>query len=157
MPRYFEQFFNEEPMREISEEKARASAWYVEEVEGPPLHYRQHGEGKLARIIYPGHEDPAPAVADHRARYDGVPLQVHSPVTTGDRTRWRTWDFDGRGQLQRSIAYELDPDSPAYSESLYSPEGALLFRREHVHDDDGLVEVVTYDQHGKVLNREEVD
>ena len=91
MPRYYEKFYNDEPPREISEDEARARPWYVEEVEGPPRHYRQYSGGRVELVIYAGYDDPAPAVADSRARYEDIPLEVHSPVTTGARTTWRTW------------------------------------------------------------------
>ena len=157
MPRYYEKFYNEEPMREISEDEARARPWYVEEVEGPPLHYRQYSGGRLELAIYSGYDDPAPAVADYRARYEDIPVEVHSPVSAGAKIAWRRWEYDASGTLQRIVGYELDPRSPAWAEFLYRPDGTLVGHQEHVHDEYGLLEVITYDALGKIVKREDAD
>ena len=151
MPRFFEAFFAADPMIELSEADARASASFVEEIipADGPRHFVAKLHSGVDRIIYPDAE-PSPAIDNfHRAHYPGIEHWIASTVRRdGDRRAFKAWHHDARGALIRSVAYDFSPQT---EESItYGPDGALLGRMVEYDDDTGeLARVVEYDASGK--------
>jgi hypothetical protein len=161
MPRYYKTYFNADPMKELSQADAHADGWYIEEVEGPPAHFRKFEEGKLAAVLYPGQVAPAAFAPYHEQNYRGTPREVYSPIKTEPARQaksWTVWYFDREGALQRTLAYEYDIATPNWRSQSFNERGEPMYRMEHLHNAAGEPrEIVTYDSSGKEINREDVD
>lgn len=157
MTRYFQRFYNADPMVEIDESTARQKGTYVEEIEQPIRVFRCFLAHQLTALIYPGWSDPSPPLADAKARGEGVPITVYSPVErdSDGNQRWRTWYADADGHVQKILEPEMDAEGRYRKESYRGPDGELRTYQEYVYDrDDELLEVVTHAPDGAVLNRQ---
>jgi len=155
--RYFEQFFNGDPMVEIDEARARQRGSYAEEIDASVRLFRCVSAGKLDRLVYAGWTDPAEPLADARRRNEGARIEVYSPVegTAEGGQRWRVWHADAAGNVHKILEPEFGADGRYLRESYRGPDGELRTYREYVYDRyDELLEVVTHAPDGTVLNRE---
>jgi hypothetical protein len=158
VPRFFDGFFNSDPMTEISAAEAAAERTHAEEVPGPPLHYLLKARERLVTVAYPGWTCPDEPAAYHRATYPGTRCTVYSPVTRTDRVRWRGWYFDGDGVLTKLLDPEFDERGRMLQQSYRGPDGELRSWSEYVYDHDlDLVEIVTRDPSGQITFREKVE
>ncbi len=159
MTRYFRQFFNADPMTELSEADAHASGTYAEQVGGALPHYRTYLEHRLHAVTYAGDDDPAPAMAHHRAQYPDVPAHIHSPPRRDEHgVQWRTWYVEPGGTVEKILDHELDAAGNYLKVSYRGPDAELRSYTEYHYDDEQtLTEVVTYNPDGTVLNRQDAD
>ena len=156
MTRYFEKFYNDDPMIEVDPATLADRDFYVEELEGP-RRYRLYVAGKLDSVIYPGWHDPTEPIADLRRRNEGVPAEIYSPVEYGNVSkRWRTWYVDAHGNIEKILEPEFDENGRFLRENYRGPDGELRSYMVYDYNDWGeLIEVVTYAPDGTVINRED--
>jgi hypothetical protein len=158
MSRYFEKFYNDEPMVEISEEVARERGTYTVEDNLPMRRYRRFIDGQLDTIIYAGWDDPTEPLTDFRGIKSGVEAQIFSPVERlphGGR-RWRTWYVDAAGSVKKIREPEFAADSSFLRTSLRRPDGELVSYTVYHYDRDGyLLELVTHAPDGTITSRQD--
>jgi hypothetical protein len=158
MTRYFEKFYNDEPMVEISEEVARERGRYTVEEDPLMRRYRRFIRGQLNSIIYAGWNDPTEPLADFRELNSGVEAEIFSPVERlphGGR-RWRTWYVDAAGDVTKSLEPEFDANGNFLRESLRDPDGELVSYTVYHYDRDGyLLELVTHAPDGTITSRQD--
>ncbi|HEX7839546.1 MAG TPA: hypothetical protein VF469_18855 [Kofleriaceae bacterium] len=157
MSRYFRRFYNADPMVEIDEVTARQGGSYVEEIAQPIRAFRCFAANRPTALIYSGWDDPSQPLADAKARGEGLPVTIYSPVerSSDGHQRWRTWYADAAGQVEKILEPEMDSDGRYLKESYRGPAGELRSYQEYVYDrDDELLEVVTHAPDGSILNRQ---
>ncbi len=157
MTRYFTQFRNARPLKEIDEAETHRRDFYAEEVDDVPLRYRCYVHDQLDRVVYPGWTDPAVPLADFRARREGVRGEIYSPAENdGDTVRWRTWYVDPSGEIVKILApVHGTADGRFLTEHHCGPDGELRsYGVYHYDEDDELREVVNHAPDGTVINRE---
>ncbi len=157
MSRYFTQFSNARPMKEISEAEATGRDFYAVELDDMPRRYRCFVGHELDRVVYPGWSDPAVPLADFRERREGVRGEIHTPPQRDENTiRWRTWYIEPSGDVERIVdaVYGL-ADLRALTAHWLGPDGALQgYHVHHYDEEDELSEVVTHAPDGTVTNRQ---
>src|ERR1043165_9201871 len=107
MPRYFETFFVDGPMTEISAVEARALPSYVVEADaGPTRRMEVWLHGKLERVVYPDTQ-PGPAVAELQTIKDAaVSTWITSAVTRdANATHYTIWYYNPGGDLDHRTEY----------------------------------------------------
>lgn len=158
MKRYFEKFYNDEPMVEISEAAARERGTYTIEDDASMRRYRRFIDGQLDAIIYAAWDDATAPLADFRELHSGVEAQIFSPVvklTEGART-WRTWYVSASGSVKKILEPEFDAEGQFLRESLRSPDGELVSYTVYHYDRDGyLLELVTHAPDGTITSRQD--
>lgn len=158
MKRYFEKFYNDEPMAEISEATARERGTYTVEDDTSIRRYRRFIDGQLDTIIYAGWHDATAPLADLREIKGGVEAQIFSPVMRlphGGR-KWRTWYVNAAGNVKKILEPEFDAEGQFLQESLRSPDGELVSYTVYHYDRDGhLLELVTHAPDGTVTSRQD--
>jgi len=158
MNRFFEKFYNDEPMVETSEAAALERGTYTVEDDTSMRRYRRFIDGKLDMIIYAGWDDPTEPLADFREHKSGVGAQIFSPVTRlphGGR-RWRTWYVNAAGGVKKALEPEFDADGNFLRESLRGPDGELVSYTVYHYDRDGhLLELVTHAPDGTITSRQD--
>lgn len=156
MTRFFEKFYNGDPMVEIDRVSARESGYYVEEL-ADPQRFHRYSRGALESVIYPGWSDPTAPLADLRGRNLGVRGEIYSPVEYGTVSkRWRTWYVNADGTIEKLLEPEFDENGRFLRESYRGPDGELRSYMVYDYNDWGeLIEVVTYAPDGTVINRED--
>lgn len=158
MTRYFEKFYNSDPMVEISAEDARARGTYTVEDDLPMRRYRRYIDRELHTIIYTGWGDPTEPLADFRRLASGVAGQIFSPVTwlPDGGCRWTCWFVNVDGTVKKALEPEFAADGNFVRESLRSPDGMLVTYTVYHYDRDGhLLELVTHAPDGTVLNTQD--
>jgi len=130
--RYYRVFDNHQPMKELTEQEAVARGSYIVEEHGAFHRYRRYSDGKLSSIIYDGVSSPEAAIADIRARREGVPADIFSSSTpAGDGGyRWREWHLDREGNIEWISEPEYRSDGGHRRITTLAPDGAL----EHFTD-----------------------
>src|SRR2546423_13987132 len=102
MTRYFEKFYNSDPMIELTETAAFARGRYVALDDGPPAFYRRIFRGELDSIIYSGWNDPKIPLDHFRALSKGpaVTCAIYSLAegSAARGVRWRTWYVSPQGE-----------------------------------------------------------
>jgi hypothetical protein len=158
MTRYFEKFYNDEPLVEVSEATARERGTYTVEDDTSMRRYRRFIDGRLDAIIYAGWDDAAAPLADFRDLNAGVEAQIFSPVVRlahGGR-KWRTWYVNASGNVKKILEPEFDTRGEFIQESLRSPDGELVSYTVYHYDRDGyLLELVTHAPDGTVTSRQD--
>jgi hypothetical protein len=154
--RYFTQFFNDDPMTEISEAEALAKGSYVVEEPGPPRRFRRYTRHQLDSVIYVAPIEIADAIADLKRRGEGVDAEVYGPVEhlADGRVRWRTWYVASSGEVEKILEPEFLPDGRFARERYLDGSGTWI--SDHVYQynsNDELYEVTTVAPDGTVLNR----
>lgn len=161
MARYFERFIADGPLVEISAEQATALGTYVEEIVGPPVHYKRFVHATLRTIIYPETPEPQAAVAHFHAHYQGLgaSLDVVYDVVRSERAHAFTISYyDSSGEWKNSLRYEMDEDGEDYREFRLDAHGRVLDSISHVHDDTGLLlKRLHHDAAGQLVRTEWVD
>lgn len=180
MSRYFAQYFNSDPMTELSEAQALADGDFVMLVEGTPRLYRCFRDGRVSRIIYPGWDEPTVPLEHLRTHYPGMPAQIFSPVVTRrangmhrtilaphwwhplppdeDATvvTWKTWYVDETGQLKKIFESTYDAEGYILREDYRGPDGELRTYSIYRYDHQGfLIDLVTHNPDGSVFNIED--
>jgi len=157
-PRYFESFFNADPMVEISEGAAQELGHYVVEDSGPMRRYRRISEGKLDSLVYAGWEDPAEPLADLSRSNEGVQAEIHSPVERCSHGghQWRIWYVDAAGRVKKILEREYSTDGDTLRVSRRGPDGELLnYTVYHYNRDGELYELTTHAPDGTVTERQD--
>jgi hypothetical protein len=158
-PRYFETFFNADPMVELSETAARELGSYVVEDGGSMRRYRRISDGGIDSIIYAGWEDPAEPLADLSRGNWGVQAEIHSPVERHPHGgyQWRIWYVDPTGRVKKIVEREYRADGNTSRVSRRGADGELQSYTVYRYNDDGyLHQLVTYGPDGAVMHREDV-
>src|SRR5689334_22238082 len=111
MKRYFESFFNHDPMNELSEAAAREAGTYVVEDDPAMRRYRRVIDNQLDSIAYKGWNDPTVPLIDLGRLGEPVDAEVHSMVKElpDSAWSWRIWYVD----QQRRITKILEPEYSA--------------------------------------------
>jgi hypothetical protein len=157
-PRYFESFYNADPMVEISEPAARELGSYVMEDGGPMRRYRRFSDGKLDSLVYAGWEDPAEPLVDMGRGNEGVEAEIHSPVERCSHGghRWRIWYVDPAGRVKIILEREYSADGDALRLSRRAPDGGLLsYTVYHYNDYGELYELTTHAPDGTMTERQD--
>src|ERR1044071_382527 len=158
MKRYFEKFYNDEPMVEIAEATARERGAYTVEDSTSMRRYRRFIDGQLDTIIYAGWDDATAPLTDFREIKSGVEAQIFSPVERlphGGR-RWRTWYVNAAGNVKKILEPEFDAQGQFLQETLRTADGELVSYTVYHYDRDGyLLELVTHAPDGTVTSRQD--
>lgn len=153
--RYFEQFYNGDPMVEITEAEALSSGYYVIEDEGAMRRYRRFSDGRLDSLVYASWNDPSEPLADIKRRNDGVDAEVHSPIEhcSHGGQKWRIWYFDSFGNTKKILEREFASTGDALRVSLLDPQGELIEYTAYHYHDGALYELTTHAPDGTVTSR----
>jgi hypothetical protein len=146
MTRYYERYYNGDPMLELEESAALAERGVVAE-DGPMRRYRRVISGELASVIYAGWSDPSEPLADLQRRNEGVRAEIYAPVEhlSDGGKRWRTWYMDPTGRIQKILEPEYDGNNSRLKESLRRPDGELVSYTVYHYDKNGyLLELVRF-------------
>lgn len=110
MKRYFESFYNADPMDELGEAAARQLGTYAGEDDPALRRYHRIIAHQLDSIIYAGWDEPAVPLADLERLGATVRAEIHSTVQRLDHGgyRWRTWYLDP----QRKVTKILGQSTP---------------------------------------------
>ena len=158
MTRYFESFFNHDPMDELSEAAARKTGTYAVEDAPSMRRYRRVIDNQLHSIVYAGWLDPAEPLADLEHLGEIVDAEIHSPVEKlpDNGYRWRTWYVDSQRRITKILEREYAADGTFLRESLRSPDGELVSYTVYHYDRDGyLLELVTHAPDGTITSRQD--
>jgi hypothetical protein len=156
--RYFETFFNADPMVELTEAAAKALNYYVVEDVGPMRRYRRIGYGELDSIIYASWDEPLQPLADLKHLGATVPAEIYSPVELCPHggKRWRTWYVNEVGDVIKILELEQDADGWPVRENLRSPNGELISYTIYRYASDGLLlDLITYSPDGTEIGRQD--
>jgi hypothetical protein len=156
--RYFESFFNHDPMRELSEATARESGSYVVEDDLAMRRYRRVVHHQLDSIVYKGWNDPMVPLIDLGRLGEMVHAEIYSTVEQlpDGAHRWRTWYIDPQRRIIKILEPEFAADGSFLRESLRGPDGKLISYTIYHYDRDGyLLELVTHAPDGTVTSRQD--
>ena len=156
--RYFETFYNADPMIELTEAEARERGRYVVEDGGPMRRYRRIIDNELDSLIYKGWDDPSQALADLGRLAAGVQAEIHSPVEPCSHggKRWRTWYVSSAGNVEKILEPEYAADGRPLRRNRRSADGKLLSHTVYRYAEDGLLlELVSYAPDGTVMSRQD--
>lgn len=155
--RYFETFYNVDPMVELSEAAALESGTYVLEEGGPIRCYRRVIDGELDSVVYAGFSEPAAPLADMSDRGLGVRAEIHSPpecLPHGGHG-WRTWHVSPTGAVRKILEHEYERSGHITRENLRDPDGNLVSYTIYHYKDGDLIELITHAPDGAILNRQD--
>jgi len=158
MKRYFESFFNDDPMDELSEAAAREAGTYV--VEDDPLmrRYRRVIDHQLDSIVYAGWDAPAEPLADLERLGETVRADIYSTVEKlpDNGRHWQTWYVDSQRRVTKILEREYAADGTLLRQSLRRPDGELVSYTIYHYDRDGyLLELVTHAPDGTITVRQD--
>lgn len=158
MKRYFEKFYNDVPMVELSEQAAVQSGDYTLEDDVAMRRYLDFIDGELNTIIYAKWDSPEQPLADLRALHRGVRAVIYSPVVwseSGGRS-WRAWYVAPDGTVRKVLEPEFDAAWQFVRESLRQPDGELVsYTVYHYHRDGYLLELITHAPDGTITSRQD--
>ncbi|NOU26751.1 MAG: hypothetical protein HOO96_02500 [Polyangiaceae bacterium] len=157
MTRYYERYYNADPMDELDEQVALEGGTYLVEDGGPMRRYRRFVDGELAVAIYAGWADPAEPLLELARRREGVEAEIYSPVEVlaDGGKRWRTWYVDEVGRITKSLEPEYARDGRRVKETLRGADGELISSTIYHYDkNDQLLELVTHAD-GAVTSRQD--
>lgn len=158
MTRYFESFFNYDPMDELSEAAAWEVGTYAVEDDPSMRRYRRIIDNQLDSIVYKGWVDPTEALADLERLREPVDAEIHSPVERlpDNGYKWRTWYLDPQRRIRKILEREYAADGTFLREALRRPDGELVSYTVYHYDRDGhLLELVTHAPDGTITSRQD--
>jgi hypothetical protein len=158
MTRYFETFFNADPMDELSEADALATGTYAVEDDAAMRRYRRIIDNQLDSIVYAGWDDPTEPLADLERLGEPVRAEIHSTVERlpDDAYRWRTWYIDPQRRITKILEPQFAADGTRLREALRHPDGELVDYTVYHYDQDGyLLELVTHAPDGTITGRQD--
>ena len=158
MKRYFESFFNHDPMNELSEAAAREAGTYVVEDDPAMRRYRRVIDDQLDSIAYKGWNDPTVPLIDLGRLGEPVDAEIHSMVKElpDSAYSWRIWYVDPQRRITKILEPEYSADGRIRRESLHSPDGKLVHYTIYHYDRDGyLLELVTHAPDGTIIGRQD--
>lgn len=158
MKRYFDSFFNHDPMDELSEAAALDAGTYVVEDDPSMRRYRRIIDNQLDSIVYAGWDDPTEPLGDLERLGETVDAEIYSPVEKlpDNGHRWRTWYIDPQRRVTKILEPEYAADGTSLRQSLRSPDGELVSYTVYHYDRDGhLLELVTHAPDGTVTSRQD--
>jgi hypothetical protein len=158
MTRYFETFFNHDPMDELSETAAREAGTYAAEDDRSLRRYRRVINNQLNSIVYKGWDDPTEPLVDLERLNEQVDAEIHSPVERfpDNGYRWQTWYIDPQRRITKILEREYAADGTVLRQSLRRPDGELVSYTIYHYDRDGnLLELVTHAPDGTITNRQD--
>lgn len=158
MKRYFEKFYNDEPMVEISEAAARERGTYAVEDDIAMRRYRRVIDNQLDSIVYKGWNDPTVPLIDLGRLGETVRAEIYSTVEElpNNAHRWRTWYIDPQRRITKILEPEFAADGSFLRRSLRSPDGKLVSYTVYHYDRDGyLLELVTHAPDGTITSRQD--
>jgi hypothetical protein len=158
MKRYFESFYNADPMDELSEAAAHQLGTYAVEDDPALRRYHRIISRQLDSIIYAGWDEPAVPLADLERLGATVRAEIHSTVQRLDHGghQWRTWYLDPLCKVTKVLELEFATDGRRVRSTLRSPDGTLVAYTIYHYDRDGhLLELVTHAPDGTVLNTQD--
>jgi hypothetical protein len=156
--RYFESFFNHDPMDELSEAAALEAGTYVVEDDPSMRRYRRVVNHQLDSIVYKGWNDPMVPLIDLGRLGESVCAEIYSTVEQlpDNAHRWRTWYIDPQRRIIKILEPEFAADGSFLRESLRGPDGKLISYTIYHYDRDGyLLELVTHAPDGTVTSRQD--
>jgi hypothetical protein len=158
MTRYFETFFNADPMDELSEAEARAAGTYAVEDDSAIRRYRRIIDNQLDSIVYAGWDDPAEPLADFERLGEPVRAEIHSTVEKlpDGSYQWRIWYIDPQRRIIKILEPRYAADGTRLREALRSSDGELVDYTVYHYDRDGhLLELVTHAPDGTITSRQD--
>lgn len=158
MKRYFESFYNADPMDELSEAAAHQLGTYAVEDDPALRRYHRIIGRQLDSIIYAGWDEPAVPLADLERLGATVRAEIHSTVQRLDHGghQWRTWYLDPLRKVTKILEPEFAADGRRVRSTLRSPDGTLITNTIYHYDRDGhLLELVTHAPDGTILNTQD--
>jgi hypothetical protein len=158
MKRYFDSFFNHDPMDEVSEVAARAAGSYVVEDDPTMRRYLRIIRNQLNSIVYAGWDDPEEPLADLARLGETVRAEIYSPVEKlpNHGHKWRTWYIDPQRRITKILEPEFAADGCIVRESLRSPDGEFVSYTVYHYDRDGyLLELITHAPDGTITSRQD--
>ena len=158
MKRYFDSFFNHDPMDELSEAAALEAGTYVIEDDPSMRRYRRVINHQLDSIVYAGWDDPTEPLADLERLGERISAEIYSPVEQlpDNAHKWRTWYVDPQRRVTKIREPEFAADGSFLRTSLRSPDGELVSYTVYHYDRDGhLLELVTYAPDGTITSRQD--
>ena len=158
MKRYFDSFFNHDPMDELSEAAALEAGSYVVEDDPAMRRYRRVIDHQLDSIVYAGWDDPTEPLADLQRLGQAVAAEIYSPVEQlpDNAYKWRTWYVDQQRKITKIREPEFAADGRFLRTSLRSPEGELVSYTVYHYERDGhLLELVTHAPDGTITSRQD--
>lgn len=158
MTRYFDSFFNADPMEELSEAEAREAGWYVMEDDLTMRRYRRISDNQLSSIVYAGWDGPTEPLADLERLGEPVEAEIHSTVEklSDGSYRWRIWYIDPQRRIIKILEPQYAADGTRLREALRRPDGELVHYTVYHYDRDGyLLELVTHAPDGTVTGRQD--
>lgn len=158
MKRYFESFFNHDPMHELSEAAAQQAGSYAVEDDPAMRRYHRIADHQLDSIVYKGWNDPMVPLTDLGRLGQAVDAEIHSMVNElpGNAYGWRIWYIDPQRKITKILEPVYSADGRIRRESLRSPDGKLVHYTIYHYDRDGyLLELVTHAPDGTVTSRQD--
>ncbi|HEX3473491.1 MAG TPA: hypothetical protein VHT91_00545 [Kofleriaceae bacterium] len=158
MKRYFESFFNHDPMHELSEAAAREAGSYAVEDDPAMRRYHRVIDHQLDSIVYKGWNDPTVPLMDLGRLGEPVDAEIHSTVKelSEGAYSWRIWYIDPQRRIIKILEPEFAADGSFLRESLRGPDGKLISYTIYHYDRDGyLLELVTHAPDGTVTSRQD--
>ena len=152
MKRFFQQFFPDAPLQEISERTALERSYFVLEQQAPKR-YECFSKGVLDEVIYPNYTDPTDALADLTVRYDGLRARIYAPEKLAGNERTYHFWYVVNGSIARGMRYVYQNDKKDHRIYHYDADGALVDYRDFIYEDWGLAEIWTYDKDGVLLTK----
>jgi hypothetical protein len=158
MKRYFESFFNHDPMHELSEAAAQQARSYAVEDDPAMRRYHRVTDHQVDSIVYKGWNDPMVPMIDLGRLGKPVDAEIHSTVKElpGGAYGWRIWYIDPQRRITKILEPEYSADGRIRRESLRGPDGKLISYTIYHYDSDGyLLELVTHAPDGMVTSRQD--
>jgi hypothetical protein len=158
MKRYFDSFFNHDPMVELSEAAALEAGSYVVEDDPSMRRYRRVINRQLDSIVYKGWDDPMVPLFDLERIGEAVRAEIHSTVKELPQGAygWRIWYLDPQRRITKILEPKYSADGYIQRQSLRSPDDKLVHYTIYHYDRDGyLLELVTHAPDGTVTSRQD--
>jgi len=158
MKRYFESFFNADPMVELSEAAAQEAECYAVEDDPSMRRYRRVIDHQLDSIVYAGWDHPSAPLADLARIGEPARAEIHSTVKElpDGAYSWQIWYVDPQRKITKILEPEYAADRRIRRQSLRNADGELVHHTVYHYDRDGhLLELVTHAPDGTIIGRQD--